>query len=39
MVVNVNAASQIRETDPSFANGYKTLFNDQFPYLVLSQVR
>lgn len=25
--VNVNAASQTREMDPNFANGYKTLFN------------
>ncbi|XP_057534529.1 uncharacterized protein LOC130812904 [Amaranthus tricolor] len=36
-LVRFDQASQIRETDPSFANGYKTLFNDQFPYLVLSQ--
>ncbi|XP_021722204.1 mitochondrial amidoxime-reducing component 1-like [Chenopodium quinoa] len=36
-LVRFDPASQTRATNPEFANGYKTMFSDQFPFLLISQ--
>ncbi|KAL2900259.1 Mitochondrial amidoxime reducing component 2 [Bienertia sinuspersici] len=36
-LVRFDSASQTRATDPNFADGYKTMFSDQFPFMVISQ--
>ncbi|KMT05901.1 hypothetical protein BVRB_7g165590 [Beta vulgaris subsp. vulgaris] len=36
-MVRFDAASQTRLTDPDYANGYKTMFSDQFPFMLISQ--
>lgn len=36
-LVRFDPASQTRATDPTFANGYRTMFSDQFPFLLISQ--
>uniref|UniRef100_A0A0E0M4J7 MOSC domain-containing protein n=1 Tax=Oryza punctata TaxID=4537 RepID=A0A0E0M4J7_ORYPU len=36
-LVRFNDASEIRETNPDYAQGYKVLFADAFPFLLASQ--
>jgi uncharacterized protein YcbX len=36
-LVRFNEASEIRETNPDYAQGYKVLFADDFPFLLASQ--
>lgn len=36
-LVRFDSASQTRATDPDYANGYKTMFTDQSPFLLISQ--
>lgn len=36
-LVRFDPASQVRSTDPEYANGYKTMFSDLFPFLMISQ--
>ncbi|KAH9616638.1 hypothetical protein KSS87_019786 [Heliosperma pusillum] len=36
-LVRFDSVSQSRSTDPNFARGYKTMFSDQFPFLLISQ--
>lgn len=36
-LVRFDTASVTRETDPDYARGYRTMFSDQFPFLVASQ--
>uniref|UniRef100_A0A0D3HA15 MOSC domain-containing protein n=2 Tax=Oryza TaxID=4527 RepID=A0A0D3HA15_9ORYZ len=36
-LVRFNEASEIRETNPDYAQGYKVLFADAFPFLLASQ--
>lgn len=31
--------SEIRPTDPDYAQGYKVMFSDGFPFLIASQVQ
>ncbi|ONM23548.1 Molybdenum cofactor sulfurase family protein [Zea mays] len=37
-LVRFNEDSETRLTDPDYARGYKTMFSDGFPYLIVSQV-
>ncbi|KNA08213.1 hypothetical protein SOVF_164700 [Spinacia oleracea] len=36
-LVRFDPASQTRATDPDYADGYKTMFSDQFPFMLISQ--
>ncbi|KAK9725522.1 hypothetical protein RND81_05G150500 [Saponaria officinalis] len=36
-LVRFDPASQTRNTDPNYARGYKTMFSDLFPFLLISQ--
>ncbi|CAD6223838.1 unnamed protein product [Miscanthus lutarioriparius] len=36
-LVRFNEDSETRLTDPDYARGYKTMFSDGFPYLIVSQ--
>jgi len=36
-LVRFDPESQTRSTNPDFAHGYKTMFSDQFPFLLISQ--
>ncbi|XP_077220937.1 molybdenum cofactor sulfurase family protein isoform X2 [Tasmannia lanceolata] len=36
-LVRFNTASETRAVDPDYARGYKTMFSDLFPFLLLSQ--
>ncbi|OAY54394.1 hypothetical protein MANES_03G071100v8 [Manihot esculenta] len=36
-LVRFNAASETRPVDPDYAPGYKTMFADLFPYMLISQ--
>ncbi|KAG0544856.1 hypothetical protein BDA96_02G312600 [Sorghum bicolor] len=36
-LVRFNEDSETRLTDPNYARGYKTMFSDGFPYLIVSQ--
>ncbi|KAL2556189.1 Molybdenum cofactor sulfurase family protein [Forsythia ovata] len=36
-LVRFNEASEIRAVDPNYARGYKVMFSDQYPFLLLSQ--
>lgn len=33
------SASEIKAVDPDYARGYKIIFSDEYPFLLLSQVR
>ncbi|KAL9239236.1 hypothetical protein vseg_013576 [Gypsophila vaccaria] len=37
ILVRFDPASQIRNTDPNYARGYKTMFSNQYPFLLMSQ--
>nr|XP_010914266.1 mitochondrial amidoxime reducing component 2 isoform X2 [Elaeis guineensis] len=37
-LVRFNATSEIRAVDPKYAQGHKTMFSDQYPFLLISQV-
>jgi len=37
-VVYFYSASEIRAVDPIYAQGYKIVFSDLYPFLVISQV-
>ncbi|CAI9783551.1 unnamed protein product [Fraxinus pennsylvanica] len=37
-LVRFNEASEIRAVDPDYARGYKIMFPDEYPFLMLSQV-
>lgn len=36
-LVRFDDASEVRNVDPDFARGYKIMFSDQYPYLLVSQ--
>ncbi|XP_010914265.1 uncharacterized protein [Elaeis guineensis] len=36
-LVRFNATSEIRAVDPKYAQGHKTMFSDQYPFLLISQ--
>ncbi|XP_074268943.1 uncharacterized protein LOC141592237 [Silene latifolia] len=36
-LVRFDSATQTRSTDPDYARGYKTMFSDQYPFLLISQ--
>ncbi|PKA62795.1 Molybdenum cofactor sulfurase [Apostasia shenzhenica] len=36
-LVRFNTSSETRSVDPNYAQGYKTMFSDGFPFLVVSQ--
>ncbi|KMT05902.1 hypothetical protein BVRB_7g165600 [Beta vulgaris subsp. vulgaris] len=36
-LVRFDPASQARTTDPDYANGYKTMFSDEYPFMLISQ--
>ncbi|KAK1280047.1 Molybdenum cofactor sulfurase [Acorus gramineus] len=36
-LVRFNTASETRVVDPNFARGYKTMFSDEYPFLLISQ--
>ncbi|XP_058072227.1 uncharacterized protein LOC131221118 [Magnolia sinica] len=36
-LVRFNTASETRAVDPNFARGYKTMFSDEYPFLLISQ--
>ncbi|KAK9093606.1 hypothetical protein Syun_028517 [Stephania yunnanensis] len=37
-LVRFNAASETRAVDPAYGRGYKTMFSDEYPFMLLSQV-
>ncbi|KAL0321457.1 UNVERIFIED_CONTAM: Mitochondrial amidoxime reducing component 2 [Sesamum radiatum] len=36
-LVRFNDASEVRPVDPNYARGYRVMFSDQYPFLLLSQ--
>ncbi|OVA12746.1 Molybdenum cofactor sulfurase [Macleaya cordata] len=36
-LVRFNAASESRAVDPEYARGYRTMFSDEYPFMLLSQ--
>ncbi|KAF7112939.1 hypothetical protein RHSIM_Rhsim13G0134500 [Rhododendron simsii] len=38
-MVDFHAVTETRVVDPNYVRGYKTMFSDRFPFLLLSQVR
>ncbi|KAK9088152.1 hypothetical protein Scep_027234 [Stephania cephalantha] len=36
-LVRFNAASETRAVDPAYGRGYKTMFSDEYPFMMLSQ--
>lgn len=37
-IIFAHTVSEGRAVDPDFASGYKVMFSDQYPFLLLSQV-
>lgn len=35
---SIYAASETRAVDPEYASGFKTMFSDGYPFLLISQV-
>ncbi|XP_068657033.1 uncharacterized protein [Aristolochia californica] len=36
-LVRFNAASETRTVDPNYAQGYRTMFSDEYPFMMISQ--